>query len=187
MALFAHAVDSFVIENKRKIEERKDELFNERTNLIIKKIKNPPALSDIDIYLPEKEVISAVHEELSFRQMYKVYLLFLKNKKKIHKLKDTPLFNEDVGRFCKKLESKLERNISDFWRNKKRFDSAEKLEKGYFYGHKWFLHNNPRFAERYKNIDSSQLENNRKENQDNCNYLCSKMPKILEKERLNFE
>lgn len=145
MALFARGGDSSSAERNERIREKKKEGLIRLYDMEARRAKNLPSLLTIDIYLPEKDVIAAVHEELCLRQMQRY----------------------------------LGDSSSLFYKNKRRFDSAEKLNPGYRYTHKWFLINNPQFAEKYRGISYSKLKEIRKRNKNDCNYLCSERRKYL--------
>jgi len=142
--------DPQTIERENKIRKQRKKLHEQRVNWIIERIKNPPHVSS--------DLIMAVHEDLTLRQMEKYF------------------------GFQKKELTNL------FWKNQRRFlefidinhphEGFERAKLGYKYSHAWFLDKNPEYASKFENMSLRQLQEYRKKNWETYNNLCTRMHEI---------
>jgi DNA repair exonuclease SbcCD ATPase subunit len=138
-------------EQRKQNAERRRQQLEESWNETAKRAKRPVSFSSINKKVSERELISAIHEELTLKQMDRNYLFFLDA---LEDLEDTDKF-EDL-----------------FWKKQERF--RETYLDNYLHNYYDVLENNPEF-EKYKNMNSSQLKEKREEGWKRYNDLCMKM------------
>ncbi len=149
--------DSHLDEKSHELRRKRKELLNEKVNYLIKKIKNYPSPKNINNKLSEPDLIAAVHEDLTLRQMQK-------------SVDNNPeLFWKNQQRFLEFIDIKNPYIVS------------KKANPGYRYSHGWFLNNNKDYASKFIDITPKHLAEYRLKNWKNYNNLCKKMQSIAPK------
>lgn len=135
-------------ERLRHLREQSKRIFEQRINYSVQRTQNPPSLDAINDDVLGQDLIAVVHEELALNQMKKHYRDFI----------------EQGDTSAAQL----------FWTNQRRFlefigegsprENFDKAKSGYKWGHAWFLHNNPKYASRFKSMTAQDLAEYRKAN-----------------------